>query len=130
MLLKGFMSMQNNMVSAQRCINMLDILQEKVVEGADPLAQRPDWPEQGSVEFKDVSLRYRPNTEIVLNNLSFKVQTGEKIGVVGRTGAGKSTICLSISRIVELCEGLIEIDGIDIGKISLDELRKRITVIP
>ena len=54
------------------------------------------------IEFKNVDLRYRPETEIVLKNLTFFTQPGEKIGVVGRTGAGKSTICLSMSRIVEV----------------------------
>lgn len=57
------------------------------------------------MEFSDVTLKYRPNTEIVLRNLSFKVYPKEKIGVVGRTGAGKSTICLSLSRIVEIASG-------------------------
>ena len=65
----------------------------------------PDWPTNGQVEFQNVVLRYRPNTEVVLNNLSFTVNPGEKIGIVGRTGAGKSTICLSMSRIVEIVEG-------------------------
>jgi ATP-binding cassette subfamily C (CFTR/MRP) protein 1 len=59
-------------------------------------------------------LKYRPNTEIVLRNLTFQVKPGEKIGVVGRTGAGKSTICLSLSRIVEIASGTIRIDDIDI----------------
>ena len=77
------------------------------------------WPSDGKVEFFNATLRYRPNTEIVLNNLSFVVDAGTKIGIVGRTGAGKSTICLSISRIVELCGGRVEIDGIDIRKIDL-----------
>lgn len=82
------------------------------------------------MSFKNVSLRYRPTTEIVLNNLSFDVEKAEKIGVVGRTGAGKSTICLAISRIVEIFKGQILIDGIDIHKLPLDEVRRRITVIP
>jgi ATP-binding cassette subfamily C (CFTR/MRP) protein 1 len=77
-----------------------------------------------------VSLRYRPDTEIVLNNLTFQVAKGEKIGVVGRTGAGKSTICLAIARIVEIFDGKIVIDGINIAEIPLSELRRRITVIP
>jgi ABC-type multidrug transport system fused ATPase/permease subunit len=59
-------------------------------------------------------LRYRPNTDIVLDKLTFDVLPGEKIGVVGRTGAGKSTICLSISRIIEIFKGKIKIDGINI----------------
>jgi ABC-type multidrug transport system fused ATPase/permease subunit len=77
-----------------------------------------------------VNLRYRPNTEIILKDLTFEVKPGEKIGVVGRTGAGKSTICLSLSRIVEIASGFIMIDGIDIKDLPLNEVRKRITVIP
>ncbi len=73
-----------------------------------------EWPVYGKVAFKNVQLRYRPNTEIVLDDLSFVVEPGTKVGVVGRTGAGKSTICLSLSRIVELSSGSIEIDGINI----------------
>jgi ATP-binding cassette subfamily C (CFTR/MRP) protein 1 len=84
----------------------------------------------GEVEFKNVSLKYRPGTETVLKNLSFEVKSGEKIGVVGRTGAGKSTICLSLSRIVEIIEGSITIDGVDISKIDLPILREKVTVIP
>ena len=58
------------------------------------------------------------------------MKSGEKLGVVGRTGAGKSTICLSLSRIVEIVNGYIEIDGVDIRDLPLNEVRKRITVIP
>ena len=75
-------------------------------------------------------LKYRPDTEVVLDNLSFFVNPGEKIGVVGRTGAGKSTICLSMSRIVEIIEGKILIDNIDIRSVNLNYLRSKITVIP
>ncbi len=75
-------------------------------------------------------LRYRPTTDIVLDKLTFLAKPGEKIGVVGRTGAGKSTICLSLSRIVEIVEGSILIDGVDISKVELAYLRSKITVIP
>ena len=80
--------------------------------------------------FDKVNLRYRPNTEIILRDLSFEVKPREKIGVVGRTGAGKSTICLSLSRIVEIASGSINIDGVNISDLPLNELRRRITVIP
>jgi ABC-type multidrug transport system fused ATPase/permease subunit len=75
-------------------------------------------------------LKYRPTTEVVLRGLSFTVRSGEKIGIVGRTGAGKSTITLAITRIVEIFAGSIFIDGVDIQKVPLDEVRKRITIIP
>ena len=75
-------------------------------------------------------LKYRPNTDVVLNDLSFKVEAGEKIGVVGRTGAGKSTICLSMSRIVEIIGGQIFIDDVDIKDVQIEHLRSCITIIP
>ena len=76
-----------------------------------------------------MSLRYRPSTELVLKNLSFNVEPGIKVGVVGRTGAGKSTISLALTRIVELCEGQILIDGVGIESIALADLRSKITII-
>lgn len=78
-----------------------------------------EWPVNGCIEFSDVSLRYRPKTEIVLKNLSFKIESGQKIGICGRTGAGKSTIAMTLSRIIELENGKIEIDGVDISKLNL-----------
>lgn len=104
------------MVSVQRFLSLETVPQEASdhTEEVDAM-----WPTEGRVEFKNVFLRYRPGTEIVLNDLSFKVAPGTKVGVVGRTGAGKSTICLSLSRLVELEKGSIEIDGVDISKIDL-----------
>ena len=75
-------------------------------------------------------MRYRPNTEIVLRKLNFKVSPGEKVGVVGRTGAGKSTLSMALTRIVELMGGKIEIDGVDISKLDIADLRGQITMIP
>lgn len=74
-----------------------------------------EWPGAGVVEFKDLKLRYREDTDIVLKGLNFKINGGEKIGVVGRTGAGKSTICLALTRIVEAYSGKITIDDVDIS---------------
>ena len=82
-----------------------------------------DWPSEGELEFKDVHLRYRPNCEKVLNGISFKVEPGQKVGIVGRTGAGKSTMFMALSRIVELESGSIEIDGQDISKLDLKAVR-------
>ena len=127
------MYLQSNMVNADRCMKLLEVKQEREVDYSqqrDLLEGRDQWPERGDLVFDGVSLKYRPTTETVLHKLSFRVLPGEKVGVVGRTGAGKSTICLSISRIVEIFEGQIQIDGVDIQKIPLNELRRRITVIP
>jgi ABC-type multidrug transport system fused ATPase/permease subunit len=121
-VIRNFMDIEGKMVSIKRCMSLLNIEQE----AADPIIsqetmvqQHAEWPEEGRVEFEDVVLRYRPETEVVLNRLNFEVRAGEKIGIVGRTGAGKSTICLSMSRIIELSEGRIKIDGIEIAHLPL-----------
>lgn len=121
------------MVSVQRLFQLKKVPQENA-EGLNEEQlhhqTKGDWPYAGKVTFKNVSLKYRPKTEIVLKNLSFEVQPGEKIGVVGRTGAGKSTICLSMSRIMELHQGQILIDDVNINEVQLELLRRRVTVIP
>lgn len=121
------------MVNVDRCLKMLDIPQENM-EGSfdkrDFFLHRDTWPENGKIVYDKVNLKYRPNTEVILKDLSFEIKPCEKIGVVGRTGAGKSTICLSLSRIVEIASGAIYIDGVSIVDLPLNELRHRITVIP
>jgi ATP-binding cassette subfamily C (CFTR/MRP) protein 1 len=75
-------------------------------------------------------MRYRPDTDQVLKDLSFKIESGEKIGIVGRTGAGKSTISLCLSRIVEIFGGEIKLDGVNLKNIDIGKVREKITVIP
>jgi ABC-type multidrug transport system fused ATPase/permease subunit len=75
-------------------------------------------------------LRYRPELEPTLKKLSFNVESGHKVGVVGRTGAGKSTMGLVLSRILEIEEGSVKIDGTEISKVNIHHLRSKITVIP
>jgi ABC-type multidrug transport system fused ATPase/permease subunit len=82
------------------------------------------------IEFKDVVMRYRPDLDPVLNGLSFSVKAGEKIGVVGRTGAGKSSTFLALFRINESSSGSIIIDGVDVADIGLHDLRRNIAIIP
>ena len=82
------------------------------------------------MQFKDVELRYRKDTDLVLKGLSFSAGPGKKIGIVGRTGAGKSTIMMALSRLIELEAGQILIDGVDIASIDLVTLRQKITFIP
>ena len=115
------------MVQVERILKMEKIPQEKN-EGTQKVDA--SWPAEGGVDFKDVVLRYRQNTDIVLNKLSFEVKAGEKVGIVGRTGAGKSTISAALSRIVELEAGQIVIDGVDIAKIDMQDLREQVTQIP
>jgi len=88
------------------------------------------WPSKGIIEFRCYSVKYRPDTPIVLDNLNLVINSGEKVGIVGRTGSGKSTICNSVFRIIEPFQGSIFIDGVDITKIGLSKLRKNLTIIP
>ena len=91
---------------------------------------RPGWPEKGRITFSDVHMRYRPGLPLVLNGLSMDVQGGERIGIVGRTGAGKSSIMTALFRLTELSSGIITIDGVDIASIGLQDLRTRLAIIP
>jgi RND family efflux transporter MFP subunit len=86
--------------------------------------------ENGKVEFKNFTVQYRPDSEIVLNDISFSIHQGEKVGIVGRTGSGKSTIALCMFRILEAKSGSILIDVVDISEIGLYKLRSSITIIP
>ncbi|KAG7845209.1 hypothetical protein KL941_003054 [Ogataea angusta] len=88
------------------------------------------WPSNGVIDVQDICIRYSPELPRVIDNVSFHVNAGEKIGVVGRTGAGKSTIITSFFRFVDLESGSIKIDGLDISKIGLKSLRKGLTIIP
>lgn len=88
----------------------------------------PEWPAQGVIEFKDLSVRYREDLPFALKGLSFKVQG--RVGICGRTGGGKSTTTLALFRMLEAAEGCIMIDGIDISKIGLHDLRSRLAIIP
>ncbi|XP_052898198.1 multidrug resistance-associated protein 1-like [Anopheles moucheti] len=88
------------------------------------------WPAQGKVEFKDYQIRYREGLDLVIRGISLNVRGGEKIGIVGRTGAGKSSLTLGLFRIVEAAGGQIIIDGHDIAQMGLHQLRGRLTIIP
>lgn len=88
------------------------------------------WPSQGQVEFTDVVFKYRPELPPVLKCLNMSVKPGEKIGIVGRTGAGKSSIMTALFRMVELTSGSISIDGVDISKFGLADLRQGLSIIP
>ncbi|EJD49745.1 P-loop containing nucleoside triphosphate hydrolase protein [Auricularia subglabra TFB-10046 SS5] len=91
----------------------------------------PDWPrEQGTIEFHDVVIKYAADLDPVLKNVSFTIRPREKVGLVGRTGAGKSTLALSLFRFVDPTQGTISIDGVDIASIGVEDLRSRLTLIP
>ncbi|KAM9462878.1 ATP-binding cassette sub-family C member 3 isoform 1-T1 [Clarias gariepinus] len=90
----------------------------------------PDWPPEGNVEFTNYSVRYREGLDLVLRKIYLRVKGGEKIGIVGRTGAGKSSMTLSLFRLLEAAEGEISIDGVKIAELGLHDLRSKLTIIP
>ena len=83
------------------------------------------WPDKGTIVFENVCARYRPELDLVLDGISFTVEARQKIGVVGRTGSGKSSMMLTLFRILELERGSIAIDGIDISRVGLRQLRRK-----
>ncbi len=89
-----------------------------------------DWPQKGHIQFQEVRLRYQEFGVDVLKNVTIEIKPKEKIGIVGRTGSGKSSLLISLLRIVELAGGRIVIDGLDVAKIGLRDLRSRIAIIP
>ena len=124
--------LENIMISLERCLQYTKIKSEapNKIKPKDEELTEKKWPTEGKIRFENYSVKYRPNTEIVLKNLNFEIKANEKIGIVGRTGSGKSTICLCLFRILEPLEGTIYIDDEDITQIGLEILRKNLTIIP
>uniref|UniRef100_A0A5F8H1J1 Multidrug resistance-associated protein 1 n=1 Tax=Monodelphis domestica TaxID=13616 RepID=A0A5F8H1J1_MONDO len=121
--------METNIVAVERLKEYSETEKEApwcIEEAAPPT----NWPQQGRVEFRDFSLRYREDLDLVLKHVNVTIEGGEKVGIVGRTGAGKSSLTLGLFRINESAGGEIIIDGINIAKIGLHHLRFKITIIP
>ena len=119
---------ENAMVSTERLHYYGTELDEE-----PPLHMRdiPDsWPQKGEIVFNEVQMRYRDGLPLVLQGLNMTVAGGERIGIVGRTGAGKSSIMSTLFRLVELSGGYISIDGINIAEVGLKDLRTRLAIIP
>ncbi|KAJ8613210.1 hypothetical protein MRB53_037076 [Persea americana] len=119
---------ENNMNSTER----IHYYGTQLEQEPPPYAAQvpPEWPQRGEIVFKDVEMRYRDGLPLVLQGLSMHVKGGERIGVVGRTGAGKSSIMSTLFRLVDVSAGSIIIDGVDISTVGLADLRSRLAIIP
>jgi ABC-type multidrug transport system fused ATPase/permease subunit len=122
--------LQTQMVSVERIKTYSEMPTEGALESRADQKPSFDWPTSGAINFNQVSLRYRPGLPRVLRGLTFSVRAQEKIGIVGRTGAGKSSLIVALMRLTELDAGNIVIDGVDISKIGLHDLRAKIAIIP
>jgi len=127
-MVRRFVGLEQSMVALER-VKEYSILPREGPEFVEP---RPpaSWPQKGKLEVQNLVVRYAPDLQDVLHDLTFTVEPGAKIGVLGRTGGGKSTLALSFFRFVEATEGKILIDGINIADVGLADLRSRLTIIP
>lgn len=120
---------ETNIVSVERVMEYSRLTPEapEIIESNRPVA---DWPQAGEVKFVDYSTKYRPELDLVLKHINLNIKPHEKVGIVGRTGAGKSSLTLALFRIIESVTGNIDIDNMDTSKIGLEDLRHKLSIIP
>ncbi|CAK7891189.1 oligomycin resistance ATP-dependent permease Yor1p [[Candida] anglica] len=128
--IRSMTQVENEMNSVERLYQYAYNLPQEAAYKKSEFTPPPEWPPSGYIQFKDVSLRYRENLPLAIKNLNFDVYPGEKIGICGRTGAGKSSIMTALYRLVELDGGSISIDGLNISELGLFDLRSRLSIIP
>ncbi|KAI8601841.1 hypothetical protein EDD21DRAFT_373502 [Dissophora ornata] len=128
-LVRLYSNNEMNMNSVERVREYMDLPQEPpaVIEDARP---PPGWPNNGEIEVENLVMQYSPDDPPVIRDVSFHVKPREKVGIVGRTGAGKSTLAVAFFRFMELTAGKITVDGIDISKLGVHDLRSSLTIIP
>ena len=120
--------METQSIAVERCFEYTQLETEAAAKSV--LQPDPGWPSKGVVKFRNYGTAYPKGLSPVLKNLTFETKENEKIGICGRTGAGKSTLTLAMFRLLESTEGTIEIDGVDIRSLGLDDLRSNLTIIP
>ncbi|CAN9499822.1 unnamed protein product [Ophioblennius macclurei] len=120
--------LETNIVAVERVSEYIEI--ENEAEWVTDTRPPQGWPEAGRLQFENYKVRYRPELDLVLHGITCDIGSAEKIGIVGRTGAGKSSLTNCLFRIIEAAEGRILIDGIDIATLGLHDLRSNLTIIP
>lgn len=120
---------ENQMTSVERVVEYSNLEEEQPLESKPKKTPPPDWPRRGDVKFFRLYLRYAPEEPPVLKCLNFSIKSKEKVGIVGRTGAGKSSLIAAFFRLAHV-EGSIYIDDLDITEMGLQEVRSKISIIP
>ncbi|KAF9912121.1 hypothetical protein BX616_010415, partial [Lobosporangium transversale] len=128
-MIRMYTEVETNIVAVERLQEYVNLPSEapEIIEDHRP---PQEWPDHGQIEFKDYETRYRPGLELVLRGVNCLIRPREKIGICGRTGAGKSSLTLSLFRIIEAVKGQIFVDGIDISTLGLYDVRSRFSIIP
>ena len=128
-IVRQTVEVETNIVSVERVLEYARLPSEapEVIPRHRP---KISWPAHGAVEFINYSTRYRPGLDLVLKNVNLLIKSKEKIGVVGRTGAGKSSLTLALFRIIEPASGNISIDDLNTSSIGLLDVRQRLAIIP
>uniref|UniRef100_A0AAX7T304 ATP-binding cassette sub-family C member 5 n=1 Tax=Astatotilapia calliptera TaxID=8154 RepID=A0AAX7T304_ASTCA len=116
--------------SVERINHYIKVTSEAPRQSPEAAQPAPSWPQEGKITFQDVEMRYRDDLPLVLKNLSFTILPEETIGIVGRTGSGKSSLGVALFRLVELTGGSIIIDGVNVAQIGLYDLRSKLAIIP
>lgn len=129
-LLRSYTQLENEMNSVERVSEYAFRLPQEAAYLVTETTPHESWPSAGEITFDNVNLSYRPGLPLVLKNVSINVKPAEKIGICGRTGAGKSSIMTALYRLSELQGGSITIDGIDISTLGLKSLRSKLSIIP
>ncbi|KAI8348976.1 P-loop containing nucleoside triphosphate hydrolase protein [Mortierella sp. GBAus27b] len=128
-LIRNYAQNEMNLNSVERVTEYMNLEEEPpaIIEGSRPPAA---WPYGGQIVVDHLTMKYAPDTPAVIKDVSFTINAGEKVGIVGRTGSGKSTMAISLFRFMDPVSGTITIDGINIYKIGLQDLRSNLTIIP
>lgn len=122
-------NVENKMISVERILEFARLPSEapSVIEHCRP---ESDWPTEGFIQFENLHVRYSPDLPMVLKGITSTIPAKMKVGVVGRTGSGKSTLIQALFRVVEPSQGRILIDGVDVCMLGLKDLRSRLSIIP
>jgi ABC-type multidrug transport system fused ATPase/permease subunit len=124
-MVDSFSEAEAAITAIERVDAMSRLPQEKPMESDAQICPPKNWPEHGCLEFDNVCMRYREGLPLSLNGLSFKIPAGKRCGIVGRTGAGKSSLTAALFRLVEIESGHIYLDGRDLGELGLADVRGR-----